>query len=93
MILSSFDPELQLKDTKSAIKNKFEKLWPVLKGFKFVTTQVLVLKKMERKHKTKYDTFSLHSKAETIINESDIDDNVFKSINAYYSYMKHKKNF
>ena len=51
-----------------------------LKGFKFVTTLPLVLKKIESEGKTKYDTFYLHSKAETIINESDIDDNVFKSI-------------
>ena len=50
-----------------------------LKGFKFVTTLVLVLKKIESKDKTKYGTFYSHSEAETIINESDIDD-VFKSI-------------
>ena len=34
---------------------------------------------MESKDKTKYDIFYSHSKAETVINESDIDDNVFKS--------------
>ena len=33
-----------------------------------------MLKIIERKGKTKYDTFYSHSKAETIINESDIDD-------------------
>ena len=50
-----------------------------LKGFKFVTTSILVFKKIENEDKTKYSTFYSHSKAETIINESDIDD-AFKSI-------------
>ena len=45
-----------------------------LKGFKFVTTLVLVFKKIERKEKTKFDNFYSSSKAEIIINESDIDD-------------------
>ena len=45
-----------------------------------MATLVLVLKKIESEDKIKYDTFYSHSKAETIINESDIDDNVFKSI-------------
>ena len=44
-----------------------------------MTTLVLVSKKSENEDKTKYDTFNSHSKAETIINKSDIDD-VFKSI-------------
>ena len=39
-----------------------------------------MLKKIESEDKTKCDTFYSHSKADTIINESDIDDNVFKSI-------------
>ena len=51
-----------------------------LRGFKLVTTLVLVLKKIESEDKTKYDTKYSHSKAETIINGSYIDDNVFKSI-------------
>ena len=45
-----------------------------------MTTLVLVLKKIESEEKIKYDTFYSHLKAETIINESDNDDNVFKSI-------------
>ena len=44
-----------------------------------MTTLVLVFKKVESENKTKYDIFYLQSKAETIINESDIDD-VAKSI-------------
>ena len=44
-----------------------------LKGFKFVTTLVLVFKNIENTDKTKYDNFYSRSKAETIINESDID--------------------
>ena len=38
-----------------------------------------MLKKIENEDKTKYDTLYSHSKAETVINESDIDD-VFESI-------------
>ena len=50
---------------------------PQLRGFKFVRTLVLVFTKNDSEDKTKYDTFHSHSKAETIINESDID-GVFK---------------
>ena len=50
-----------------------------LKGFKFVTTLVLVFKKVESEDKTKFDNFYSNSKAEMIINESDIND-VFQSI-------------
>ena len=45
-----------------------------LKGFKYVTTLVLVFKKIECEGKTKYNTFYSSSKAELIINESDTDD-------------------
>ena len=45
-----------------------------LKGFKFVTTLVLVFKKIESEDKTKYDNLYSSSIAEIIINESDIDD-------------------
>ena len=51
-----------------------------LRGFKFVTRLVLVRKKIESEDKTKYDSFYSQSKLEVIINESDIDDNPFKSI-------------
>ena len=50
-----------------------------LRGFKVVTALALVFKKIESKDKTKYDDFYSSSKAEIIINESDIE-NVFKSI-------------
>ena len=78
-ILNCFNPELQLKDTESAIKNKPIDLFSELKGFKFVTALVLEFKMIETGDKTKYDNFYLNSKAKTIINESDIDD-VFESI-------------
>ena len=78
-ILNTFNPELQIKDTKSAIKNEIIYLLTELKGFKFVTTLVLELKNIERDDKTKYNTFYSNSKAVKIINESDIDD-VFESI-------------
>ena len=44
-----------------------------------MATLVLVFKMLESDDKTKYDTFYSHSKAEIIINDSDIDD-VFKSV-------------
>ena len=50
-----------------------------LKGFTFVTTLALVFKKIESEDKTKYENFYSSSKAEIIINESDID-NAFQSI-------------
>ena len=77
-ILTSFNPELQLKDSESAIKNRLT-LLTELTEFKFMTTLVLVTRKIESDDKTKYDTFYSHSKAEIIINKSDIDD-VFQSI-------------
>ena len=46
-ILNSFNPEIQLKDTESAIKSKPIELLTQLKGFKFVITLVLVFKKIE----------------------------------------------
>ena len=45
-----------------------------LKPFKFLTTLVLVFKKIEREDKSKYDNIYSSSKAEIIINESDTDD-------------------
>ena len=78
-ILNYFNPELQLKDTESEIKSKVIELLTQLKGFKFVTTLVLVFKKIESEDKTKCGNFYSSTKAEIIINESDIDD-VFQSI-------------
>ena len=78
-ILNSFNPELQLKDTESSIKSKPIDLLTQVKEFKFMTTLVLVFKKIESDDKTRYDTFYSDSKAEIIINESDIDD-VFESV-------------
>ena len=72
-ILNFFNPELQLKDTESAIKNKLIDLLSELRGFKFLTTLVLELKKIESDDETKYSIFYSNSKAETIINESNID--------------------
>ena len=44
-----------------------------------MTTLVLVFKKIESEDKTKFENFYSSSKAETIINENDIDD-VFQSV-------------
>ena len=50
-----------------------------LKGFKFLATLVLMFKEIENEGKTKLDNFYSSSKAEIIVNESNIDD-VFQSI-------------
>ena len=78
-ILNSFNSELQLKDTEFAINSKLIALLTQLKGFRFVATLVLVFKKIESEDKAKENNFYSSSKAEVIINESDID-NVFQSI-------------
>ena len=44
-ILNSSNPELQLKETVSAIKNKLINLLPKVRGFKFVTFSDLKKKK------------------------------------------------
>ena len=77
-ILSSFNPELQLKNIESAIKSKLMELLTQLEGSKFVTTLALVLKKIKVAIK-KIINFYPSSKVEVIINESDIND-VFQSI-------------
>ena len=61
------------------MESKLIELLTQLKGFKFVSTIVLVYKKREKEDKTKYDNFYSNSKAEIIIKESNID-NVFQSI-------------
>ena len=50
-----------------------------LKGFRFMKTLFLMLKRVDSQDKTKYDNFYLNSKAETIFNDSDINE-VFESI-------------
>ena len=65
---------MKFKDTGSVIKNKLKKLLSELRGSKFVTTLVLMFKKVEGKEKTKYGNFYSSLKAKIIINESDIDD-------------------
>ena len=78
-ISNSFNPEMQLKDTESAMKSKLIKWLSQLKRFNFVATVALVFKNKESEDKTKYDNVYSTSKAEIIINESDTDD-VFQSV-------------
>ena len=78
-IPNSFNPELQLRDTECTNKSKLIDLLTQLKGFKFVIALVLVFKKIESEEKTNNDNFYSSSKAEIIINESDID-HVLQSI-------------
>ena len=56
-ILNSFNPELQLEDTESAVKSKLIDLSIQLKGFAFVTTLALVFKKIESKDKKNIEIF------------------------------------
>ena len=78
-ILNSYNPEIQLKDTEYAIENKIIDLFTELKDLKFMTTLALEFKQIENNHKAKDDIFYLNSKAETIINQNDID-GVFESV-------------
>ena len=78
-MLDLFNTKLQLKYTESAININVKELLTQLRGFKFVTTLVLVFKKIETEDKTKYDNFYSSSKKETVTKERSID-NVFKSI-------------
>ena len=78
-ILNSFNSELQRKDTESAVRNKLIDLLSDLRRFKYVTTLFIEFKKIKSYDATKYITIYSNSKAETIINESDIND-VFESI-------------
>ena len=58
-ILHSFNPELQLK-SESILTNKLIDLFTQSKGFKFVATLILVLKKSENDVKIKYGTSYSH---------------------------------
>ena len=69
IILNSFSLELQVKDTQSVIKSKLTALLTEVRRFKFLTSIVLVFKKIKSEDKTKYETFYSHSKAEIIIND------------------------
>ena len=68
-MLNSFHPQLKLKDTESAIKNKLKIFLSELRGFRFVTTLVLEFKKIEKENETKYSSFYSNSKAKSVINE------------------------
>ena len=77
--MNSFNPKLQLKDAEFAIIELLDLLTELK-----VITLVLAFKKIQSRDKTTYRTFYSNAKAETIINESEIDD-VFKSV---YSTVK-----
>ena len=87
-ILNSFNPELQLEDTESAVKSKLIDLSIQLKGFAFVTTLALVFKKIESKDKKNIEIFIQVQKRNNY---------QWKwhwwcaSINLYYNYHKHTK--
>ena len=68
---NSFNHEIQVKNIESTIKSKLIELLTHLKGFKFVTTLVLMFKDIESKDKT--NIYS-SSKAGEIIIKSHTDD-------------------
>ena len=72
--MNSFNPELQRKSTEFAIKSKLRKLLPKSRGFKFVASLVIELKKIEIDDVAKNYIFYFNSKAETIINENNTKD-------------------
>ena len=87
-ILNYFNAGLQLKNIESAMRNKLKNLLTELEGLEFVTTLVSEFQKIKSDNETKYSTFSSALKAETSINESDID-HVFESI--YSSIISNKQ--
>ena len=50
-VLNFFDPELQLKDTESATKNKLKDLLSELKDLNFVTALLFTVKKNTKEYK------------------------------------------
>ena len=60
------------------MKNKIKELMTELRDFKFQITLIIEFTKIQSDGVTKFNTVFPNSKAETIINESDIDD-AFKS--------------
>ena len=71
---NSFNHEIQVKNIESTIKSKLIELLTHLKGFKFVTTLVLMFNDIESKDKIKYYNIYSSSKAGEIISKSHIDD-------------------
>ena len=70
--LNFLNPELQLKDTKPTNKKKLNTLLSELKGFKFVITLVLQVKKMQSNDNT-LENKHFYSEEEAIINENNSD--------------------
>ena len=75
--LNPFNPELEHKDTASVIRNKLTDLLTELRGFTFLKTLFIELKKQKVMMKQNIPPFILTQKI--IINQSNIND-VFKSI-------------
>ena len=71
----------KLKILNLQSKKKLIDLFSELSDFKFVIALVLKVEKIQSDDRTLYSTFYPNSKAETIINESGIDD-VFESISS-----------
>lgn len=83
-ILDYFNPEVQLKDTESAIKNKLKDLFTELNRLKIVTTLALEFKKIQSDEKTRYSVFYLPLEVEIIFNEKYTDMNINQFIIQFY---------
>ena len=83
-ILDYFNPEVQLKDTESAIKNKLKDLFTELNRLKIVTTLALEFKKIQNDEKTRYSVFYLPLEVEIIFNKKYTDMNINQFIIQFY---------
>ena len=86
-ILNSFNPELQLKDTESAIKNKL--ILSELRSFKFAKTLVLEFEKIENDNKTLYNTFIRIQKQKQLLIKMTLVINLNQSIVLLYETYKY----
>lgn len=75
--MSSFNPDLQFKDTKSVIRNRVAGLFTEFKDIKFVTASFLEYEKIESYEKVKCTTSYWSSKAQRSINEDYIDSKTY----------------
>ena len=74
-ILNPLNPSVQLRNTEFAIENKLKNLLNKLRGFKFVITLVLKLRKTVNEKEAKYS----NSNSKIVIHSTYID-SVFESI-------------
>ena len=93
-ILNFLNLEPQFRDSEFANRNKLICLFSECQGFKFVTTLVLELKKIESDDKTKYDIFYSNSKQKQLLMKVTFVTYLNQSILSYIKHAKiYRKNF